>query len=247
MTVDPDDWEYHWNHQNSVASKNPAQRFRHRLVAREVARCNPARLLDVGSGQGDLLKMLASEFTRTEFAGLELSDAGVKSAKTKVPRADVRQQDLLDPSYVPFASDFDCLTCVEVLEHLDDPVSFLRTALSHLHVNGIAIVTVPSGPRTAFDVSIGHREHFTKSRITQVLENAGLSDVKVRRVGFPFFDLYRLTVLLRGKKLVAEVEDSSIDKSKLARAVMSTFDSLLRVNPNVIPFGWQLVAIGRKR
>jgi hypothetical protein len=45
---------------------------------------------------------------------------------------------------------------------------------------------------------------------------------------------------------VSAVVDSSLDQSKVARFVMFAFSLLLRVNPNFIPFGLQLIATADK-
>jgi hypothetical protein len=99
------------------------------------------------------------------------------------------------------------------------------------------VLTVPGGPRSAFDRYIGHRRHFTASRLRRLLEESGFEDVTVRRAGFPFFDLYRLVVIARGKRLIADVEQS---KSELGKGTSGTalrfFD----------PFGWQLLAVARR-
>lgn len=100
---------------------------------------------------------------------------------------------------VPFSKNFDCLTCIEVLVHLDEPEIFLGTAVQHLREGGTAVVTVPSGPRTAFDVSVGHRRHYKPRELKKLMETAGFSWVSVPRVGFPFFDLYRTVILIRSR------------------------------------------------
>lgn len=223
-----------------------AQAFRHRIVVREVIRANPHDILDVGCGQGDLLERLSRHFDPRLLAGLEQSAIGVETAIKKVPQADIHQFDLLSEGPSLIARNFGCLTCVEVLEHVDDPVEFLRSALTHLLPGGRCIITVPSGPRTAFDISIGHRRHFNKHDLRSILNAVSLVNVRVRRVGFPFFDMYRVVVLLRGRKLVSAVVDSSLDQSKVARFVMFGFSLLLLVNPNFIPFGLQLIATADK-
>ena len=81
----------------------------------------------------------------------------MKEALRKVPQADIHQFDLLSADPSPLPRDFDCLTCVDVVEHVDDPIRFLRSALLQLAPGGKVVITVPSGPRTAFDKSIGHR------------------------------------------------------------------------------------------
>jgi len=51
---------------------------------------------------------------------------------------------------------------------------------------------------------------------------------------------------MRGRKFVSAVVNSSLEQSKLARFVMLAFSLLLRVNPNFIPLGLQLVATADK-
>ncbi len=67
------------------------------------------------------------------------------------------------------------------------------------------------------------------------------------RAGFPFFDLYRLVVIARGKRLIADVKQS---KSELGQgtsgAALRLFDRLFRYNLGSSPFGWQLVAVARR-
>ena len=57
-----DNWDSHWEHYADAASKNPAQQMRHRLIAKllEQGSAREMRILDIGSGQGDLLVKLPS-------------------------------------------------------------------------------------------------------------------------------------------------------------------------------------------
>jgi hypothetical protein len=133
-----------------------------------------------------------------------------------------------------------------VLEHLDEPRQLLSNAAEYLAPGCVLIVTVPGGPRSAFDTHIGHRQHFTDASITRVLEDCGFQDARAMRAGFPFFNLYRLVVILRGKKLVADAAASSRGSmSLLARTVMRVFGILFKGNLSDSPWGWQMVAIGR--
>ena len=89
---------------------------------------------------------MSRHFDPRFLAGLEQSAIGVETAIKKVPEADIHQFDLLceEPSLID--CNFECLTCVEVLEHVDDPVEFLRSATTHLLPGGRVVITVPSGP-----------------------------------------------------------------------------------------------------
>ena len=66
----------------------------------------------------------------------------------------------------------------------------------------------------------------------------------VQRAGFPFFDLYRVVVILRGKRLIADVErteGTALDAGASGTA-LRLFDRAFRYNFDSSPFGWQLLA-----
>ncbi len=239
-----DDWESHWAEYADSASNNPAQRYRREVIVASVEREGvPRRVLDIGSGQGDLLTELRDRWPGAELAGLELSVEGIRLARSKVPSARFSQIDLLTATGVPPALEgwADVAVCSEVLEHVDDPVRLLRTAIRCIAPGGLLVVTVPGGPRTAFDRFIGHRRHFRPAGLDAVLREAGLEVEKVSGTGFPFFNLYKLVVLLRGKALVRDASRST-EPSRLAALVMRCFALLLRPGLNSSKSGWQLVA-----
>jgi SAM-dependent methyltransferase len=247
-----DDWDAHWNQYAESATENPAQRMRHRLIARllsEDRAKGPRRILDLGSGQGDLVAKLASLLRGAEFVGLELSASGVAISERKVPAAKFFVADLFHPppSLQVYSGWATYALCSEVLEHVDDPVGFLEQARPYLAENGRLIVTVPGGPMSAFDRHIGHRQHFTSAKIREVLERAGYTVDRVYRAGFPFFNLYRLLVIVRGRRLAGDVESGAHGKSsRLAGFAMKIFRVVFHANLLDSPFGWQLVATARK-
>ena len=96
---------------------------------------------------------------------------------------------------------------------------------------------------SAFDRHIGHRQHFTPQSLRRVVEKAGFEVERADAAGFPFFNFYRLTVLLRGQRLVDDVAQGTGSAS--ARAVMNVFDKLFRLNVASSPWGWQVLAAAR--
>ena len=247
-----DDWDAHWEHYADSAARNPAQRMRHDLIARllcQDAGKDAMRILDLGSGQGDLVLKLKRLLPKAEFAGVELSETGVAISQRKVPEATFLVADVWRPGAAlqDFAGWATHAVCSEVLEHVDDPAFFLRQARESLAAGARLIVTVPGGPISAFDCHIGHRQHFNRKRIAQILVAAGYCVDHVYRTGFPFFNLYRLVVLARGKRLALDVEtESSGAGSILANFVMKILGILFRGNLLDSPFGWQLVTVAHK-
>src|SRR5262249_54446031 len=121
-TARRDDWNEHWVSYEDATRENPAQSYRRRLVfSRLEGPPSPTRLLDIGSGPGALAAGAAARWPEAELAGVELSASGIRMARTKVPRAQFEQRDLLevaDPSR-DLAGWATHAVCSEVLEHVD--------------------------------------------------------------------------------------------------------------------------------
>jgi len=244
-----DDWENHWLEFADSASDNPAQAYRRELIAGSIERGpRPARILDVGCGQGDLLAALHARWPDAELVGIDLSAEGIRQTSNKVPGARLLQIDLLrdDPFPSSITAWADVAVCSEVLEHLEDPGAFLRAAAELVAPGGRLIVTVPGGPRTAFDRHIGHRRHFRVASLMSLLRGADLDVVRVLGAGFPFFNLYKIAVLLRGKTLIRDVSKRGAP-SGMARTAMRLFGWLLRPSRNASRCGWQLIAVAHRR
>jgi 2-polyprenyl-3-methyl-5-hydroxy-6-metoxy-1,4-benzoquinol methylase len=244
-----DDWDLHWSQYASVAELNPAQDFRRRLILRALAVDRPgARVLDIGSGTGDLAAKLVAELPAPTVRGLELSATGVELARRKVAEAEFMQWDLLagTPVGEREAGWADHAVCSEVLEHVDDPVAVLANARAFLAPGCRLVLTVPGGPMSAFDRHIGHRRHFKPAECAAVLAAAGYEVESAHGAGFPFFNLYRLAVIAAGRRLIgAETGAAEPAPSRAQRIIAGVFRGLLSLNRGGGRLGFQTVAVAR--
>jgi len=245
-------WNNHWDHYSLATEANPAQALRRRLIRRLLgadAASQDSAILDVGCGSGDLLAELARHYPEAAFAGIDLSESGIAETARKVPRAKLTAFDFAAAGGAEGNAPEDFLgwashaTCSEVLEHVDDPVSVLIGAARCLKPGGRLVVTVPGGPMSAFDKHLGHRRHYTKAALRDLMERAGLEVETTAAAGFPTFNLYRLVVILRGRRLIGDVNDTP---GLLARVVMAAFNGLLKMSLFDSPWGWQIVGRARK-
>ena len=109
--------------------------FAARLLDRVPASHRSGRLLDVGSGVG-LLVELAGE-RGAQACGIDRAPAAGRVARSH--GVDVRSCELSDLD----EDEFDVVVMMHVLEHVPDPVGFLRDAACRLRPGGILLVNVP--------------------------------------------------------------------------------------------------------
>jgi SAM-dependent methyltransferase len=243
------EWDDHWEAFAGSGSLNPAQGFRRRLVlSLLVLGRGPVRVLEIGSGQGDLSAELAARYPRAELRGIDYSRTGIEIASRKVPGATFIRHDLAGAAAPParligWATH---AVCSEVLEHVDDPARLLRTIGRCLAPGGRLVVTVPGGPMSAFDRHIGHRRHFTAPDLERLLAGAGYEVARVVATGFPFFNLYRLVVIARGRRLATDVAArEGAPASPAARAAMAVFRGLLAVTVPGARGGWEIAGVAQ--
>jgi SAM-dependent methyltransferase len=246
VNVDRDDWDAHWDQYAVAAQYNPAQSYRRRvalsLLDRTVA---PARLLDIGSGQGDFLLDAARRWPQAELVGLEASRRGNEIAQAKLPNARFELVDLtIDAPPGPELSGWAThAVCSEVLEHVDDPVALLQNARAYLAPGARLIVTVPGGSMSAFDKRIGNRRHYSPAMLAETFHEAGLDTEATFGAGFPFLNLYRRVVIARGERLAEDLAGGDGRPSAAARAAMAAFRPLLAISLERSPWGSQIVGI----
>jgi trans-aconitate methyltransferase len=242
-----DDWDAHWSRYSEVATANPSHEYRRRLIARHLPRRAALRLLDVGSGQGDVSVGLAADRPEAVLAGIELSRVGVQIASERLPAAWFEQVDLLQDRRPPEGLErwAEAAVCSEVLEHLDEPSTLLAHLRDYLTDDAQLVVTVPAGPRNAYERHIGHRRHYTRRDLEHLLESSGYAVERVAAAGFPFFNLYKVLGWLRGERLVTDADAEQTRPPLIMRAALAAFRVLFWCNLPDTPWGWQLVAVAR--
>lgn len=105
----------------------------------------PGYLLDVGSSFGWLLMEANSKGWSSE--GIEPSIIAVNHSVSN--KCNVKHGYFPD-FYKGSGKIFDCITLMDVLEHLSDPVSILRAAYGHLSDDGLVILSTPESSGLIF-------------------------------------------------------------------------------------------------
>jgi SAM-dependent methyltransferase len=93
---------------------------------------------------------------------------------------------------------YDFLLLFDVIEHIEEPISFLESATVHLKAGGLVIVNVPAIQQlySAYDRVAGHFRRYSRSSLTRTLADAGLELRTVRYWGGSLVPLLALRSLL---------------------------------------------------
>jgi SAM-dependent methyltransferase len=131
-------------------------------------------LLDVGCNVGALLRHCRAVYPSMRLAGVDMNPAAVADARRALPDADLHAA---GADRLPYAdASFDCVTCIEVLEHV--PAERRRDALAEmrrvLRPGGRLVLRVPHDGLFAF-LDVGNLR-FRFPRLYGRLVGRGLSD-----------------------------------------------------------------------
>jgi len=186
----------------TVSGWPPAQQARaDRLLGLAERHVGPGRLLDVGSGLGDVLAAGVRRGWRV--TGIEPNGLAAGWAARRVPQAEVVCQSLEE--FAGRKGTFDVVTCLEVIEHFRDPGACLERIRRLLRPGGILVATTPDAGSLHARVSGRrwvhyHRDHlwyFDRRILARLARRAGLEVLRCATAWKVFTPGYMMHVLAR--------------------------------------------------
>lgn len=209
----------------------------------------PLSVLEIGCGQGILRQMLESATGWTVDAVDLNAGALFHSAPGRGRTALYNIHDRAPA----LAAGYDAILLFDVIEHIDDPVSFMNSALYHLKPGGYVFINVPAlqSLYSKFDVAVGHCRRYNKATLETELAKAGIRKVDDRYWGLtmlPLLALRKLWLSLRSEDPgtgTTVVQRGLVPPGRLADSVLT---AMMRVETGAIadpPLGTSLLYVGQ--
>jgi 2-polyprenyl-3-methyl-5-hydroxy-6-metoxy-1,4-benzoquinol methylase len=168
-------------------------------------------VLDVGCGRGDFLIYAHSKGVKTKLCGIDLTlnqEKGIEFLQG-------------DFSAYTFERQFDFIVSTAVIEHIDDPTTFVRKIYECLKPGApVFLMTINSGAimhhvaslfkslgiRVVYDRLYNHHhlQHYTNYSLARLMKDGGFSIIEQRNYNFPLsaVDLPKSNPILRWPYLV---------------------------------------------
>jgi len=144
----------------------------------------PARILDVGCGNGEFLAQAQKEGYQVE--GIDISEAAAGLCRSK--GLDAVSGDFLETE---FTRSFSFITLWDVIEHLPKPIAFIQKAFQILKPEGVLVLKTPSPGMNTMRIAQrfprlrgglihfpDHIQFFTKSSLDYALKHAGFTSIQ---------------------------------------------------------------------
>jgi SAM-dependent methyltransferase len=147
-----------------------------RLLGHWLKGTRPLDILDVGCGTGANLQEL-QRFGNG--SGCDIAPEAVSYCHSRGLKQVVLQP---SPTALPFPDGhFDVVTCLDVIEHVEDDVAMLREVARVLKPDGAALFTAPASPAlwSVHDESLHHKRRYRRGELLEKMERAGLAPQKV--------------------------------------------------------------------
>jgi SAM-dependent methyltransferase len=191
---------------NALAPLAPNAWLRFDLVERMLP-AGVTDVLEIGCGRGAFGVRLARLYN---YLGVEPDLKSCQVARRRIAAAgsgevrNVAVEELGDAR-------FDLVCAFEVLEHIKEDVAAVRQWLARVRPGGWLLLSVPADLHrfNEFDKLVGHFRRYDPVVLSALLASCGLTDISVRRYGYPLNTVTEAARVLVSKLRLAQAETAT--------------------------------------
>lgn len=209
---------------------------------------NARRFLEIGCGNGAVLRAIAASRSWERLVGSELHPSGLSYARERLP-SDVELVQM-DARQIPAVGVFDLTGAFDVIEHIADDEAVLRGLHSATQLGGGVIITVPQHPwmwSRADDVA-HHQRRYRRGELEEKLRR---NDFEVLFSSSYTALLLPLMILSRLRGKDADNNDAIDREFTLNPRINGLFTAILRAEIRMTlagsswPAGGSRIIVGR--
>lgn len=182
-------------------------------IVKLTSETNP-NILDVGCGWGNFLQVLKNN--QLYYLGIDYSAEAIEICRKK--RLNCQQIDLVNTNKFN-NQQYSAITFFQVLEHLKNPILYLKAAMKLLKKNGVIILTTPNnqsplrylaGSRWSVYNTPSHYFFYSKKSLESLLKLAGFNNFIIKIDRLRFFTTGYVWQRLFNKKLLSQINNIPI-------------------------------------
>ena len=205
------------------------------------------RVLEIGCGTGNVLRVLETVWPDARIVGMELFESGLRFARGRCTAALVCGR----VEQMPFTTPFDVVGMFDVLEHIPDDLATLACIRQSMHAGSRLLITVPAQRQlwSDFDVRAGHVRRYDHGSLERALGDGGFRLEFLTSFMMPLLPLVWLHRRLSSRRAGDVVRDELRVNplvNVICSGVLSVEAAWLRTG-NGLPTGTSLLAVARLR
>lgn len=180
------------DHYDQGIKRNLFQKYWHWRRFNEVSKLvEPVEgpILDLGCHSGTFTSVVLAKAKTRQVYGIDISPSAIKLATKRIPYGEFK---VADASKLPFEDNFfEAVYCLEMLEHVDDPIMVLEEIKRVLKRGGKLFVLVPSDNKLFKIIWFlwtmyyphwrhAHVQSYNKEVLEKVIKQLGFKILKVK-------------------------------------------------------------------
>lgn len=182
-------------------------RSKAKAMLKYLNKMSPKLILDIGAGSGYFSKYLLYNTSATKAICVDIEYLGKKQEYFESKSIEFHK------NYGP--ADADIVLMMDVLEHIDDDIGFLKEQISKVPIGTHFLITVPAFEFlwSGHDIFLGHKRRYTLNELEMRVREAGL---EVVRGSYFFAFILPLVIIVRLLRKIPNSK-SHVVKSDLKR------------------------------
>lgn len=219
--------------------------WRHQVLLQQLKRAGrPIRTaLEIGCGHG-VVRELVERDLDISVDGCDLNQRALQMAKNGRGRLLVYNIFDRNPEMV---GAYDLVLLMDILEHLEDDLEFLKAAVEHLKPNGFVAINVPAHMvfYGKYDEVVGHKRRYDIAQVESLFRRASLKPLSIVYWGFLLLPiLFARKVILRIVSHERVIRTGMAQRNAIARCIFRTIQRVETNMPFAMPVGSSLLAVG---